>query len=322
MRDSTHWSSQSERASNWGIAFLISLMKFTGPGFIKLVVIPVSLYYFLTSPDTRKVSREYIKRLEKMREDNGKSVNLPGGFLSWTVFRHMLNFSQSMVDRIYSWNSKEKAVKYEVEGREIMDSVLNVDSQGAIIFVSHLGNFDLAIARTNLTPNKRFNIIMDTSHTRTYNNYRDKIFDSSQVRFIEPSEITPLVTMDLVNRTANGEVVFIAADRTVSSDSKNTVLAEFLGDLAAFPIGPYIMAHLLEVPAYIMFSVQRSNLCLIRFEAFEDRISISRQDRDQAIRRYAQKFACRLELACFEFPLQWYNFYDFWVLPEATEHDR
>lgn len=314
---------QSERGSNWGIAFLINVLKWIGPRFVKLLVVPVALYYFLSSPNLRKVSADYLTRL-KLKREAGVMVNLPGGSLPWLTFRHILSFSKSMVDRVYVWLAGGKAIRYQIEGQELVDSVLRNKFHGALFLVSHLGNFDLAIALSEVALGNQFNIVMDTGRTRIYNQFRDKFFKSEQVRFLEPKDLTPTEVMRLVQRVANGEIVIMAADRVIHANDKNSVRVNFLGSQAAFPSTPYIMANLLEVPVYCLFSLQKHNRCLICFELFAQKIIVPRVRRQRAIHSYAQKFATRLERECVKFPLQWYNFYNFWATPESptqVKHD-
>ncbi len=311
-----HHDYQQERASKWGISFLINVMKLTGPGFVKLLVVPVAFYYFLFSPNARKFSGEYLLRMRGDVKLKGVSIDLLEKSLLWLTFRHILSFSHSIVDRVHAWSTGSGTTHYQVEGQELLDDVLNNKHRGALFLISHLGNFDLAIARSEIAPDSRFNIILDTAQARKYNKFRDKIFQSKQVRFIIPEALTPLKIISLTRQVINGEVIVIAADRAINPNNKNSVQVDFLGGQATFPSGPYIMAHLLEVPVYCLFAVKKRDCCLIRFEVFEPKVIIPRKQRQLAIKQYAQKFATRLEQECLASPLQWYNFYDFWACPE------
>lgn len=257
----------------------------------------------------------------------GVTVNLPTGKPGrWLTFRHILTFAQSMVDRVHVWSAGHAAFRYRIEGLALIDRALSNTQHGALFLVSHLGNFDLAMALSESNPKKCFNVVLDTQYTSLYNRFRTKIFHSKQVRFIAPQAITPIVAMDLAARVANGEIVIIAADRIIDANHKNSVIVDFLSAPAVLPSGPYIMAHLLEVPVYYIFAAQQGNGYLIRIELFAQRVFIPRQQRQTTIAQYAQKFATRLERECYDFPLQWYNFYDFWAIPEARlnefEHAR
>ncbi len=315
--NSAHWTEQRERASDLGISFLIGVMKLTSPRLVKLLVVPVALYYFFSSPSTRKVSADYLSRLRMTGKIKKIPVNFRGKSLYWLTFRHILSFAWSMVDRVYAWSEGAGAIRYKIEGKELMNNALYKERRGALFLASHLGNFDLAIVLSEINPEKLFNVVLHTGHTRIYNRFRKKIFNSRQVHFIEPEEITPFQAISLVEKAANGEMVIIAADRTINTNSKNSVLVNFLGDQAAFPSGPYIMAYLLGVPVYFMFAVQKHDGCLIKIETFEQKVIVPRKQRQIAVKYYAQKFAARLERECLEFPFQWYNFYDFWAMPDS-----
>ncbi len=302
----------SQRARKIGMAFLLRVMKFTGPKFIKILLVPVALYYFLSSPSARRFSMGYWRRLRRFAAAS-MSANAPRGPLGWLAFRHILAFSRSMVDRMYAWSAGTGDVHYQVEGLEALHRVLLDKRCGAVFLVSHLGNFDLSIARSEKTPDKRFTIVLDSSGSRTYNQFRDKIFESAQIRFLAPHALTPIEVTLLTERVADGEVVIIAADRITHATPKNSASVNFLGEQALFPAGPYILAHLLKVPVYSLFALQKGNTCIIKFDRFAQQVALPRQERQAAIKRYAQQFATRLERECLQYPFQWYNFFDFWA---------
>ena len=308
-----HWKQNTERASRKGTAFLISIMNKTGPEFVKLLVVPVAVYYFFTATDVRRASMQYFERLSKTRN------NLPGAQFKlfnsawWFSFRHVLSFAQSMVDRVHTWSVGAKGIEYLCTDEKLMNHVVNDPKQGAVFLISHLGNFDMAIARGELSQQKRFNIVMDTSHTQTFNEFRGELYSSDTVRFIEPDSISPMVMMSLVERVANGEFVVIAADRSTELGDKGNVKADFLGQAAFFPKGPYIMAGLLGVPVYSVFALQKGRKCILKFKLFEKKVEVPRATREESIAKYAQKYAKILEGECLDYPLQWYNFYQFWA---------
>lgn len=315
--NTTHWSQQTERASALGVAFLIGVMKFTGPKFIKILAVPIAFYYYLTAPDVRKFSRDYLRRASRTnnRRANNQvnptyALNRP---LSWLVFQHILSFSQSLVDRVWAWSAAPQTLNYRINDRALLKKVMNDTNQGAVFLVSHLGNFDLAMVGSKISPKKRFTIILDIKHAALFGKLRHRFFASEQARFIEPKNITPIETISLIKRVEEGEILVIAADRTGNEDARNSVPVNFLGDVAMFPTGAYVLAHLLEAPTYTLFSMNQRNSCLVLFQLFEQNITLPRHERQFAINRYAQKYAAILEEKCLNYPLHWYNFYDFWA---------
>ena len=306
----SHWSRQPER-SGLGMNIMFVILRLTGPRFVKVLTMPVALYYYLTSQDIRKYSRDYFVRLRNTAKSN-ESCQMPRGPISWLIFLHILSFAQSMVDRVHVWFTNPKITQYSVAGMDLLDSVVTNTNQGALFLVSHLGNYDLAMKATNIAPKKYFNVILSSDSNIEFNRHRFKFLQSSRIRFIEPSDITALGIMSLMDSVSKGEIVVIAADRTVANDNRNSVTVEFLGDKAMFPKGPYLLAQALGVPVYTLFSFKKRDSYLVLFQLFEDTINIPRNNRENATHDYAQKFAAILEQNCLQHPLDWYNFYDFW----------
>lgn len=314
-----HWSESRERASYWGIAFLVRVLRVTGPGFVKVLAVVVALYYFVSSGGARRSSGEYMRRLQLAGAAAGRRVELPWGVPGWREFRHIASFARSIVERVHAWSAGCEAFRYEGEGLRLLEATLRDEPGGALFLVSHLGNFDLSIARSQVIHYKNFNVVMNTRHARVYNRFRAKIFKSERVRFVEAQAITPIEVMGLCERVGDGEVVVMAADRTAKVGGEHNVVVRFLGGRAEFPGGPYIMAHILGVPVYCLFVVKQGGRCLVRFDLFEKRVVVPRVERRRALEQYAQKYADRLARECLDFPLQWYNFYDFWVNSTETQ---
>ncbi len=307
-----HWTGQRERASAGGMRFLSALMRRIGPGPVKLLVVPVAFYYYLTSTSTRRYSRQYRQRLEAEMARKGDSAALP----AWFGFRHVLAFAQSMVDRVHAWNAGSQGMEYRIEGLVQLDSVLERERPGALFLVCHHGNFDLSIARSDMVPGKRFHIVMNTSGSRIFNQFRDGLLQTERLRFLEPGEVDAAEAMVLAGAVDDGDIIVIAADRTGSADGANAIAVPFLGEQARFPIGPWVLAHALQVPVYLLFARVEGGACIVRFEHFAERVELPRGERQAAIQALMARYATRLEEECLAAPLDWFNFYDFWQVSE------
>jgi predicted LPLAT superfamily acyltransferase len=89
----------------------------------------------------------------------------------------------------------------------------------------------------------------------------------------------------------------------------------FLGKVAPFPQGPYIIAALLECPVYTLFCLPDPSGAGHRvvFEKFADQVVLPKgRNKDAALKRYAGAYADQLGELCRKQPLLWYNFFDFW----------
>ena len=133
------------------------------------------------------------------------------------------------------------------------------------------------------------------------------------------ANLNPVWTQEWWTTIERGDWVAIAGDRTPVRGDERISTAPFLGHDAPFPQGPYILAHLLECPVYLMFCIRQNGVYRLYFEMFAERIKLPRRDKQAAIEEWAARYANRLEYFCLIDPYQWYNFYDFWQTPHSPE---
>ena len=115
-------------------------------------------------------------------------------------------------------------------------------------------------------------------------------------------------------RLDEGMVLGMLGDRTLDEDP--TLPVQFLGETAAFPVGPMRLAALLECPVFFMTGLYLgSNRYAIHFEPLADFTGIERNGRDAAIREAVAAYAASLERHCRDTPFNWFNFFDFWRQP-------
>jgi predicted LPLAT superfamily acyltransferase len=91
------------------------------------------------------------------------------------------------------------------------------------------------------------------------------------------------------------------------------VHVDFLGGKARFPSGPFLLAHLLSCPVYLVFALfSEPNRYDVHCELFADRIRLPRETREESVKEYAQKYAARIEHYVRQSPKNWFNFFEFW----------
>ena len=108
-----------------------------------------------------------------------------------------------------------------------------------------------------------------------------------------------------------GALVALLGDRVGKDD--RAVEVDFMGGRARFPTGPYLLASMLKCPVYLTFGLYRDpDGYDLHCEPFAERIELPRGERQEALERYAQQYADRLEHYTRSAPDNWFNFYDFW----------
>ncbi|MEX3707276.1 glycosyltransferase family 2 protein, partial [Paraburkholderia sp. BR14263] len=70
------------------------------------------------------------------------------------------------------------------------------------------------------------------------------------------SDFGPQTALMMQERIERGELLVIVGDRTPARETGRTTEAQFLGETAAFAQGPYVLAHALACPVYLLFCLK------------------------------------------------------------------
>lgn len=300
-RDARHWAAINEASFVGGMRLLFWVCRVFGRWPFRVVLYPVLAWYVLTQGRARRASSGYLAR-----------VGAPSGFMG--VLRHFGAFAEAILDKMLLWGGLYDFEQVRIHGAEPLWNMIR-ERRGALLVCSHLGNLDLCRALSLRTPGLRINVLVHTRHAQAFNDMLAKLDPRSQLNLMQVTEMTPAMAMALSERIERGEFVVIAGDRVPVSDNPRVAIAPFLGQDAAFPVGPYVMASVLGCPMYALFA----NGHELHFEPLRERVTLPRRGREAALAELAAQYAARLEHHARRAPLEWFNFYDFWHLP-GTEH--
>ncbi|MNV73668.1 lipid A biosynthesis lauroyl acyltransferase [compost metagenome] len=160
-------------------------------------------------------------------------------------------------------------------------------------------------------PGFRITVLVHTAHAQRFNSLLQRLDPLASVDLVQVTDMNPALAMALGEKVAAGGFVAIVGDR-VPVQGGRTVMADFLGHRAPFPIGAYALAAALACPVYTMACLHQGDGYCVTFEHFSDRIVLPRGSRDAALAEQAQHFACWLERQLIQSPLDWFNFFPFW----------
>jgi predicted LPLAT superfamily acyltransferase len=268
----------------------------------------VVAYFYLAHPQRRRVSREFLRRAK------AKGAKVPGPE-AWGVFRHFLAFSETALDKVLAWDPAWRPKSLEFHGEDAVTARLRA-GQGVLLIGSHLGNLEVARALGRGAKELRITVLAHTLHAESFNRLLKETWPQSQVDIVQVSAVGPETVLFLRERIAQGGVVLITGDR-VALGGQSWAWAPFLGDEAAFPVGPYVLASLLECPVFLFFCLGEAGRFRLHYEPFAERVELPRVARPQALAALARRYAARLEAYTLSDPLHWGNFYPFWREPEA-----
>jgi predicted LPLAT superfamily acyltransferase len=312
-RRQQHWAHIGERGTLTGLRFIGAMDRIFPRWVGHVVLYPVTAYFFLSHPRARAASRRFLAAA-------GQPTTLT------MSFRHFFSFSISILDKVAAWYAPERVpMELPEESRALFLSTLN-QGRGLLLLSAHLGNLELARAIATLIPGITINALVYTQNSRKFNAMLEETSEAYALKLIYVEEIGPDTAVLLRSKIDAGEVVVIVGDRVPVMPGRPkghteaaTIQAEFLGAPAPFAMGPYVLAHVLECPVLLFFCLREGAGYKVYLEPFAERIVLPRQGRSEAAAAWAGRYAARLADYAARFPLQWYNFYDFWSGAPASQ---
>jgi predicted LPLAT superfamily acyltransferase len=184
--------------------------------------------------------------------------------------------------------------------------------KGCLLIGSHFGNLEYARGIASQHPDLVVNILIHDKHAANFAALMNESAPQSRTNLIQVTELDIDMSIRLKHKVDAGEWLLIAGDRLPVGTGDNVCAAEFLGNAANFPIGPFVLARLLQCPVYLMHCYLLDGQYVLRFDQFAECVKPSRVSGRVSYAREVQQFAAALESEIIRAPLQWFNFYDFW----------
>lgn len=309
QKNSGHWAHTKERGSLFGIYFLAYVFKIFGPRFCKVIMTPILVYFCLFNRTARVNSYRFLQKISQYDD-----VDIIAS--RWNVFKTIFNFGYGIVDKLGALTGKFPLENVIPSKDEDFKNCEN-NGIGALLLISHLGNFEMSRAASQLRSTSKFNIFMHTQNSAKMMKLIDSLNEKSAVSVIQGDDLGIATIINLKEKIDAGEFVVIAGDRIpVNSDiesNKGTIAIDFLGDKARFPIGPFVLSKVLECPIITLFSIKNKGRYNVYFNKITDKVIFNRRNREMVLTEIITKYVRDLEKYAKKAPLQWYNFHRFWM---------
>lgn len=292
------WRSHQERSTPFMVRFIVWLAKNLPRAAVRPLLYPIVGYFMLTSPTSRAASRDYLRRA-LARE--------PAWRDQW---RHFFAFASCTLDRIFLLSRRYQSLDVTVDRPEDVRAAV-ARGKGCLLFVAHFGSAESLrlIGEQRQLP---LSILLDRQHGRMLMQLLEQLNPELAGSIIDASERGPQLVLNLKEALQAGRMVGIMADRALASD--RSVEVELFGGRVRLPVGPWQLAHAVQVPVILGFGVYHGgNRYTAHFELFCESLRLPREDRDGALTSNAQRYAQRLEHHCSRAPYNWFNFYDYWM---------
>jgi predicted LPLAT superfamily acyltransferase len=297
-----HWAEQRERGNLRLMQLTAWLARRLGRRVLSPLIHLIVAYFFVFGRRARRSAWQYQLYLQRW------SASTPPPSQR-RVFAQFMAFADALLDKLDAWNGRLRLQDIDIHDPAGLRAQLR-GSRGQLLVGAHLGNLEVCRALAELGEQVTMNVLVHTRHAEQFNRLLGEA-GASHLRLIQVSQLDPAIMLQLSQRLERGEWLAIAGDRVPLSGAR-TVEVDFLGQRAALPQGPWLLAGLLGCAVNLLFCVKHQGRYRITLEPFAEQLTWRRSQRDQVIAEWAARYAERLGQHCRQAPLQWFNFYPFW----------
>ncbi|EOZ9096010.1 TPA: glycosyltransferase [Klebsiella aerogenes] len=319
-RASPHWARQQEVKGLWGMRLMLLVWRLLGRKAFSLLLYPVVGVYWLTAATARRASQQWITRVRE--QFAARQMPIPP---TLTSYRHFQRFGEAMLDKIASWRGELQF------GRDVVftagaEETLNIsDPRGKLLLVSHLGDVEACRALAQLQGGKTINALVFSENAQRFKQIMTEMAPQAGLNLMPVNDIGPDTAILLQEKLERGEWIAIVGDRIAVNPQRGgewrVCWSRFMGQAAPFPQGPFILAAILRCPVNLLFALRQQGKLRIYCEPFADPLLLPRADRQQALQHIIDRYAERLEHYALQSPLDWFNFFDFWRLPDPKNKE-
>lgn len=280
---------------NLGQAVLIWIFKKIRPDFLYPLLYLIIPFYMLFA------HKGYIVTYRYFRHIHGYGVLK--SFTS-TYLNHVV-FGKIVLDKFAMLAGRDFPV-------EFASSHNPVDAgRAAVIAGAHIGNFELCRHCVDHGGKKIFSLVFG-GESSVIQQQRVNSLSNFGVELISVQpDMSHIFTLS--NALSNGDFVAVACDRAFGSSKAFSM--QFCGKLAEFPMGPFALAAKAECNVYTINIVKGKGL---KYLLYVEQIDTACQDYlDKKTIRAKAEYICQqyvnsLEKIVMLYPLQWFNYFDFW----------
>jgi predicted LPLAT superfamily acyltransferase len=290
------WMQKEERSHALVLRFMVWLSLTFGRRLGRVVLHGIAAYFVVFAPTARRASREYLKRAL------GREASWADGY------RHVLSFATTIHDRIYLLNDRFDDFDIEVHGvQAVRDSVAS--GSGALLIGAHQGSFEVLRSLGWGVDGLKVAMLMYKDNARKLNATLAAINPRAMQDIIALGRIESM--LEVRDKLDDGYIVGMLADRTLGDDE--TVMFDFLGDPAPFPVGPWRLAAMLKRPVFFMTGLYLGgNRYEVHFERLADFSQVERAHRQAAIAQAMAGYVDCMSRYSQKAPYNWFNFFNFW----------
>ena len=296
----TEWEGKS-RGTLLGYRIYIFFLRNFGIGAAYALLHIVILYYVLFSPKSNRDTYTYFRK----RQGFSRLRSILNIYKSYYVF------GQTLTDKVAIATGLRNKFTYTHNGIEHIENLLQ-KNQGGILISGHVGNFEIS----HYFLEDRYhiaNISMVTTHAehQDIKEYMERISAKSHLKFIVVKDDMSHI-FEIHKAIDDGGLVVFTGDRYMPGSK--TLKEKFMNKKADFPMGPYLLAARLNLPVLFVYFMKGPNR---HYDLYAQTAEFKARDAQGLLKEYTESMECILK----KYPLQWFNYFDFWKDRNDTEKE-
>ena len=226
-------------------------------------------------------------------------------YCAWKQYH---NFTGVYVHRFIPWAAEKAGFTHE--GWEYLEEAV-AGKTGAIVVMSHIGNWELAAQRLNQN-GLPVMLYLGAKYKEQVEKYQKEKLAETGVRIVttDEKEKSPFALLEGIGFLRQGGIVSMAGDRLWGEQT--SVEVDFLGHRVRLPDTPHLFALMSGAPVMTFFVHEKSR-GHYHVTVSPGRIvsAATRADRKSAVQKSAQTYADDLARFAAAHPFEWHHFEPF-----------
>jgi predicted LPLAT superfamily acyltransferase len=296
------------RGNALGLWFFEMMLRLSGLKGAYLMLEVVCIYYALFDREAVRVSLAYITRRFPQ-----------AGVLQqhWHVYRLFVNQGRQLIDR-YVIAHKPDFFNYQEISTEESSRIVHQSKKGLVMLTSHVGNWQVALRQMGGHIKKNVSIVMRPQDNPAVQTSLKIGIEAQTVRVIN-SEGHLGGVLEIMQALQEGDVVCIMGDRGYGFD---TLEVPFLGAMAAFPYGAFLIAAAAGCPVVPLFTHKVSgrdyeaDICNVWYPSYN-----RSENKKESLARWVGEYVKLLESFVSKYPYDCFLFHHVWTEDKGVFHE-
>lgn len=252
----------------------------------------VAFYYFIFLKKSNQSIFYYFK--DRLGYSYFKSKRM--------VFKSYYTFGQTIIDKVSISAGLRNKFTYEFEGDNILRNLLQ-EKKGGVLISAHIGNFEIAEHFfSEIDINFNINIVTSDLEHSAIKNYLVSISKKPPIKYIIIKDDLSHI-FEINSALARNEFICLTGDRYF--EGVKTLNENLLCKTAKFPAGPFLISSRLNVPVVFVYVMKEANM---HYHLYTRKSNVKHRDEVGLLKAYAESVETILQ----KYPLQWFNYFDFW----------